>query len=459
VKGETYENLFAGAATDMETILAEREERARRQGELLGEFGPPLLCLSLNIPGPRKVFPWARRSFFEGLETLRRSCAAAGISLRYEEIFCGPAGYQGIIAASGEAAGLKAMAIRIEENHPLGRLFDIDVLGGEGKISRVALGGEERKCLVCGDSAFACGRSRSHSLAELNSAVIKIMENFFREKLGNKICGAALEALMGEAAVTPKPGLVDRANNGAHGDMDFFSFIRSTAAILPWFRRCAQAGFESPADPAALFDSLRPEGKIAEALMREAAGGANTHRGLVFSLGLLSAAFGRIYRQDGEPGLEDTLELCRAMTARLDEDFSRIDKANPSHGEALYMQCGCRGARGEAARGFPTVRNFALPVLRELLHAGHSRNDAGAATLLHIIAHTEDTNIIHRSGPETLREIQKNILAFLETNPAMDALLKKAAELDGEFIHRNISPGGSADLLALAFFLDRLIRP
>jgi holo-ACP synthase/triphosphoribosyl-dephospho-CoA synthase len=449
-------DFFTGFAAGLEEILAERESRARRQAELARRYGSPLICLSLNIPGPHKIFPWARRCFFEGLETLRESCMAEGLTIRYEEIFCGPAGYRSLIAAGAEGAGLKALAIHIEENHPLGRLFDIDVLEGDRKIFRTELGGAERKCLVCGGDAFACGRSRAHSMADLNSAVIKIMKNFFREKLGNKITAAALGALMGEAAVTPKPGLVDRANNGSHGDMDFFSFIDSAAAIIPYFRHCALKGFESSANPVELFDSLRPEGKIAEAAMWKAAG-VNTHRGLVFSLGLLSAAFGRLYRHDEQPGLNAVLDMCRRMSARLGEDFSRISKTDPSHGEALYLRSGIRGARGEASRGFPTMRNFALPALWELLDAGHSLNDAGAATLLRLIAHTEDTNVIHRSGTEKLKSLQKNILAFLETKPSMEGMLKKASELDGEFIRENISPGGSADLLAAAFFLERLI--
>jgi holo-ACP synthase/triphosphoribosyl-dephospho-CoA synthase len=351
---------------------------------------------------------------------------------------------------------LKTLALHIEETHPLGRLFDLDVLDGEGKITRTALGAGERKCLVCGGGAFACGRSRAHRVEELAAAVIHIMENFFREHLGTIISGAVLGALMGEVAATPKPGLVDRANNGAHRDMDFFTFIDSTAAILPYFRNCALAGFGDPAAPEELFNSLRPAGKIAELDMRNATGGANTHRGLIFSLGVLCAAFGRLYRRDEKPGLEDTLELCRSMTAHLHEDFSRASGEALSHGEALYIRHGIRGIRGEVSRGFPTVRNTAYPVLLRLLEEGHSLNDAGVAVFLRLLAETEDTNILHRSGPETLRRIQEETAAFLATGPSMEDIRKKAGELDGEFIRLNISPGGSADLLAVTLFLWRL---
>jgi holo-ACP synthase/triphosphoribosyl-dephospho-CoA synthase len=460
--GEREEIFEDAAAAGMEEILGEREDRARRQGELRRQFGTPLLCLTLNIPGPRKNFPWARRCFLEGIRALKRGLRAGGINIRHEESAEGPAGYRAFIAAAAEGLSLKTIALHIEETHPLGRLFDIDVLGPEGKIPRTALGAGERKCLVCGGGAFACGRSRAHTVEELTGAVIKIMENFFRENLGNIIQGAALGALMGEVAVTPKPGLVDRANNGAHKDMDFFTFIDSAAALLPYFRNCGLVGFESPSPPAELFNSLRFRGKAAEIDMREASGGVNTHRGLVFSLGILCAAFGRLYRRDENPGPEDTLELCRLMTARLHEDFSRAGdgpgREAPSHGEALYMRHGLCGIRGEVSRGFPAVRNRAYPALLRLLEGGQSLNDAGVAVFLHLLAETEDTNIVHRSNPGELRRIREETAAFLAARPSMEDIRKKAAELDGEFIRLNISPGGSADLLAVTLFLYRLFH-
>jgi holo-ACP synthase/triphosphoribosyl-dephospho-CoA synthase len=462
-------NIFAGCpAAGLEEVLAEREDRVRRQGELLDLFGSPLLCLSLNIPGPYKNFPWARRCFLEGMETLKQNLRAERIAIRHEECFDGRAGYRGFISAGAGGLAVKTLALRVEEKHPLGRLFDIDVLEKGRKISRSLLGLDERKCLICGNRAFVCGRNRTHTVEELTGAVLKIMERFFRETLGNIISSAALGALLGEVAVTPKPGLVDRANTGAHRDMDFFTFIDSTAVLLPYFRECAAAGFEKTSDPAELFRSLRPGGKVAELAMREASGGANPHRGLIFSLGLLSAAFGRLYRHDENPGMEAVLDLCRLMTAGLFEDFVRArEKTSPdrregeaalSHGEALYIRHGISGIRGEVSRGFPTVRDLAYPALLNMLDQGYSLNDAGVHVFLRLLAHTEDTNIVHRSSPKELKRIQKTVSRFLETKPSQEETRNKAAELDSEFIKLNISPGGSADLLAVTFFLYRLLH-
>ncbi|GHV37413.1 hypothetical protein AGMMS49546_05100 [Spirochaetia bacterium] len=483
---ECPESFFAGChKVSLGEVLALREERARRQQELaayglaryghaehdLAGRGPSLACLCLNIPGEYKDFPWARRSFREERRIFTLALKGEGIEILHDESAETKAGYTGYLLADAPPETVKAMARRIEDTHPLGRLFDIDVLTPAGtelrKLSRSDEGGPPRPCLVCGGNGFACARSRAHPPEELSAAVLNIMAKWLREKLADTVSSAAVRSLTGEIAVTPKPGLVDRANSGAHRDMDFFSFIDSTAAILPYFRDCACAGFESArpesarpesaGDPIALFESLRPKGKIAEVLMREASGGANTHRGAIFSIGILSAAYGRLYRDEEKPELPKLMELCRAMTSRLEEDFSG-GKALPgaSHGETVYRQNGIPGIRGEVSRGFPTVCSYSLPALRRILAQGHSMNDAGIAALLCLLAHTDDTNIIHRSNLETLRRIQRDLGAFLESNPGIEELREKAAALDRDFIARNISPGGCADLLAFTLFLHAL---
>jgi triphosphoribosyl-dephospho-CoA synthetase len=185
--------------------------------------------------------------------------------------------------------------------------------------------------------------------------------------------------------------------------------------------------------------------------MLTASGGANTHRGLIFSLGLLSAAYGRLYRKTESVSSGELFSLCREMTRGLMEDFSRPYPAR-THGETLYARYGISGIRGEAASGFPHVQD-ALVLLRKKLDAGCSLNDAGVAVLLSLMAGTEDTNVIHRAGIQALREIQKELAAFLALNPSTDEIRAKALELDGDFIGKNISPGGCADLLAVTLFL------
>jgi holo-ACP synthase/triphosphoribosyl-dephospho-CoA synthase len=337
------------------------------------------------------------------------------------------------------------------------------------KLSAADFGTKARPCLVCGNDACIC----AHETSELTAAVERILLRFEREHLAETISASALKAIIGEAAITPKPGLVDMANTGSHTDMDFFSFLDSAAAILPYFRECALAGFDSSLSPEDLFESLRKPGKIAERAMLKATGGVNTHRGIIFSLGILSAAWGRLYREK-EPSPEEALELSAKMTARLSADFylppasyAAASHAAASHGEAIHARWGIKGIRGEVSGGFPSVRRV-FPLFRRMLAepepdisghsplAGRSLNNAGVAALLNLIVCVEDTNIIHRGGTGVFESVRQELRAFLSTGPSLGEMLEKAGELDREFIARHISPGGSADLLAVILFLHYL---
>jgi holo-ACP synthase/triphosphoribosyl-dephospho-CoA synthase len=144
------------------------------------------------------------------------------------------------------------------------------------------------------------------------------------------------------------------------------------------------------------------------------------------------------------------------MTRGISGDFDGLEKRGGiSHGGAVYQRYGIGGVRDEARRGFPAVRK-SLPALRQALQAGLSLNDAGIAVFFHLLSAVADTNIIHRSSPETLEAIRRDAAAFLAANPNPSAMLERAAQLDSEFIAQNISPGGSADLLALTLFLHYL---
>jgi holo-ACP synthase/triphosphoribosyl-dephospho-CoA synthase len=287
--------------------------------------------------------------------------------------------------------------------------------------------------------------------------MLAIMNRWLRKVLADTVMSAAVKALMGEVATTPKPGLVDRDHNGSHADMDFFTFIDSAAALLPYFRDCALAGFDSGGDAISLFESLRRGGKLADMDMRGASGGVNVHKGIIFSLGIISAAYGRLYRGSAEPGLDEITRLCGEMTARIMEDFSGLDAANAkTPGERLYALYGIRGIRGEAADGFPHVRGHSLPMLRRMLGAGHSMNDAGVAALLSLLAAADDTNIVHRSDIDALRRIQNQTADFLASNPPMEDMILRARETDAAFVEKNISAGGCADLLAVTYFLHCL---
>lgn len=279
-----------------------------------------------------------------------------------------------------------------------------------------------------------------------------------RRRFADHIAAQATRALLYEVSVTPKPGLVDRNNNGAHADMDIFTFIDSATALTPYFADITRRGMAFSGGIGQLLPSLRQPGMVAEEAMYRATGGVNTHKGLIFSLGVFCAALGHM-RTAGAPVTEESLlAACAAMTAETPRELAAAATGEcQTHGGAAHAKFGVTGVRGEAAAGYPGVRLHGLPALRRLLGRGMSLNDAGAITLLHLLAHVQDTNVIARSDLETLEAIQRELREVLAREDDPEALLRYACRLDERFIARNISPGGCADLLALSLFLHFIL--
>lgn len=253
----------------------------------------------------------------------------------------------------------------------------------------------------------------------------------------------AREALEREVLLTPKPGLVDAANCGAHSDMDKGTFLRSAAVLEPWFQAMAERGEALPnEDPRALLADLRPIGRKAEADMYAATHGVNTHKGALFSLGLLCAACGRLQARSIPLTVENLCGLVAEMTAGI---TSREMDAADTHGLKAHAAYGAKGVRGEAESGFASVRELALPYLK--------RENGPYLALLSLISHVRDTNVLHRAGEEGLHWLQGRAGELLT-----DFSLSGLEALDRQCIEKNISPGGCADLLAIAFFIQSVIN-
>ena len=433
-------------------ILAAREERAARQRNLLATCKVPLICFTMNIAGPVKTGAYIKQGFEIGNIQLRAQLAGEGLPILAFEEHVSPAGYEAYYCVDGDAGKIKALMVGIEDASPLGRLFDMDVLTADGgKLDRSVLGYPRRKCLLCCEDAAVCSRSRTHSVEQLWEKTQQILREAIWEMRSRRIGELAVKALLYEVCATPKPGLVDRENSGSHKDMDIFTFMASSSALWPYFRDCAQAGMETcDASPEETFRRLRSLGRMAEQTMYRATGGVNTHKGAIFTLGLLCGSAGRAYKTENlsVPAL---LEACRAMTKGLVKKDLESAAPNATHGRKAFAQYGVTGIRGEAEVGFPAVVEVGLPVLREGLSRGKSLNDAGCAALLAIMAHTADTNLIARSDRDTQKAVCAQIRGLMAENPFPEAACLR--ELDRQFVEKNLSPGGSADLLAATFFL------
>ena len=420
-------------------ILNAREARAQRQQQLLAAHRAPLLCFTMNIAGPVKTSPLIQRGFEEGLGLLNQQLTQARILFREVQVL--PTGCEATFAIDLPAQELKQLCTEIEENHPLGRLFDMDVMDTDGsKLERKA----QRGCLVCGAPGRFCAASRAHSVEQLQAVTTQLLERYF---FPFDIAATAVQSLIDEVRTTPKPGLVDRRNNGSHKDMDLRLFEVSAKALQTYFEACVRIGQNTAQlPPEETFPLLRTAGIEAEEAMFRATGGINTHKGAIYALGLLCGSIGRLGCTDTDAILAE----CQAMVSRsVAADFAAA--TGKTAGERLYLQYGIRGIRGEAADGFPSVRNMGLPAFRKALEDGLSQNDAGAVTLLHLIAEAEDTNLYHRGGRDGAQWAATAAKALLPyPNNA------QIAELDDAFIERNLSPGGCADLLAVTYFLHSL---
>lgn len=438
---------------ELPQMLEARERRVLRQQELLEEYRLPLVSFTMNIAGPVKNSPSIRRGFRLGRELLFGQLARIGAPVRYSQEVDADTGCEGYYLVDTAPDILKSITCDIEDRTDLGRLFDLDVLTPDGrKLDRA----NPRKCLICGGPAKECARSRAHTVAELQRHTHDLLTDALDSHDAGTAASLAVRALLYEVCTTPKPGLVDRSNSGSHGDMDIYTFMDSAAALWPYFARCVRVGRSTASQPAAeTFAALRWPGKLAEGDMLAATNGVNTHKGAIFSLGLACGALGRLERERwGDPAC--VLSQVAAMTAgTVERELAGHDRGGAATaGERFYLQYGVTGVRGQAEKGFPTVLEHGLPALEGGLAQGRSLDEAGSAAMLTLLAHTTDTNMISRGGIDVQREESARLRQLLEREPYPGRDILEA--LDREYIGRDLSPGGSADLLAMCYLLHFL---
>lgn len=423
-------------------MMAAREERARLQKALLRRFSKPLICFTLNIPGPLKSDPEICRAFHRGVKLLRSRFA-----ILHEALSLLDTGCEAIFVVEEDPAHLKIQCIAIEEADETGRLYDLDVLDREGrKLDRP----HPRTCLICCKPAYECARSRAHSIEELFGRCMDILYRDRQRDAARHIAQLAQRSLLFEAAMGPKPGLVDRLDNGAHDDMDLFTFLCAVPALSPCFEEAALIGMKH--GPTELFPLLAEAGRRGEEAMFQATGGVNTHKGAIFSMGLLCAAAGQLYAAGKPFAPGPAFALCGHMVERaVKAHFDGLSPENAATvGDRLYLAHGITGVRGMAAEGFPAVTKVALPKLRRGLSMGLSLNDAACGTLLSLLCVVPDTVLIGRSSLSRWQTLAAELSELLGEQPFPGP--EQLNRLNQSFVAEGLSPGGCADLLALTLF-------
>jgi triphosphoribosyl-dephospho-CoA synthase len=262
----------------------------------------------------------------------------------------------------------------------------------------------------------------------------------------------ARQALIAEAELTPKPGLVDRRGAGAHSDLSLTIMRLSARAIEPYFREMALISADVRPSQG-IREQLAAIGRNAERAMFRATGGSNAHKGAIWVLGLLISAAAM---QSDEKRTASEI----AATARAIASFE--DRAAPrllSHGDIVVKRYGASGARGEAVQGFPHVVDVGLPTLRRRRSSGATEDVARLDTLLSIMARLDDTCLLYRGGTDALITAKKNALAVERAGGVGTQVgSQHLTFLDRQLLDLKVSPGGSADLLAATIFLDALER-
>ncbi len=251
------------------------------------------------------------------------------------------------------------------------------------------------------------------------------------------VADLAQQALERELDTTPKPGLVDNADRGAHQDMDHGTMVRSIQALRPFFTSLALSAVDG-IDP----DKVREIGIEAEKAMLMATCGVNTHKGALFCLGLSTAVVSHLLARGGKVGKDEFRRL-------LADTAEGIPSAKDTHGADAVSTYRVPGALESARRAYPELFSDWLPYFNSLSDDPHRYHK----TLLKIMAGLDDTNVLHRGGLEGLRKVKADAASVLA-----DFSVERLYALNEEYKSSNTSPGGSADMLSLTIFITNFIN-
>lgn len=448
------------------TILQAREQRSLDRLILQSE-GLVGISLSLNMAGWPKSTAVSQQAFkylqkdLEVFLTAHRVILATPI--RFDTDAAGNFYLAGVSYSQHKATAIKNITETFEETHPLHRLIDVDVMDTRGKMISSH---KQKKCLLCKQAAKVCAHSQAHPIEDIRAYSEHKLETYLqqcqRQTQHNRIAEAATQALLYELSLSPKPGLVHKNGSGAHKDMDFLSFVNSIAALTPyWQQLCLLASNEQQYSIEHNTTSIRQLGLRMEQAMLTSTQGINTHKGAIFALGYLC------YLSALQPANK------ALNTEKLQQDILRYhqdsmqdsllhQKAPHSHGKKIYNTYGATnggGARQQMAYGLPIVFKTALPYLetldknRQLFSGENHAESVLKKVLLLIMSKNADSNILHRSDLQTLKKLQQLSLHALKKDEHSDKAYTKICDFCSE---KNISPGGSADMLAATIFVYKL---
>ena len=264
----------------------------------------------------------------------------------------------------------------------------------------------------------------------------------------------AVDALVAEVNLTPKPALVDQRGSGAHDDLTLDLMERSAHSLHPIFVAMAQAAVQHKTCSQALREAIGEIGRLGEATMLQTTHGVNTHRGAIWALGLMVTA-SALRSLDAKP--VQAIELCQlaGKIAQLEDRF--IPQQALSHGQQVQKALGINGAKAQAQQGFPAIVNFGLPELYKSRQTQGNEITARVDALLAMMTTLDDTCVLYRAGATGLARMQQGAQKVLALGGYSTLHGQGAFHLlEQDLLGLRASPGGVADLLAATLFIDRV---
>lgn len=444
---------------DINKFLEDREKRVEYQNGLIERFNSPLLTIRANYPGENK---------WEDIPIEITDIVAKEVELYFpneivhREILENLEGKIYLFILKKSAYEIKKLMIDFEEKHILGRCVDIDIYNIDGKgISRSDFNLPKRKCLICEELAFICGRTMKHSHEEIKNKIASKYieyEKFLREreKIVDNLANLALEGMIYEVSSYPAFGLVTPLTKGSHKDMDFFTFLDSSFVLRKGFKKMAEVMYSSiPLEKA--FFLIREIGKETEKEMFEVTKGVNTHKGMIFLLGIAIGATSRaIYEKKS---FKDIQQIICKMTKDILKDFENIDTTKRlTHGERLFIEQGFTGIRGEIKNGLDIVFNGSLEIFSKAYKESQNINFSSLHTLIYLMSRVMDSTIVYRHDFKTLENVKNEMNRIFSEGGAFTKDKEYFEKLEKEYIIKNISPGGSADLLAVTIYFYKCMN-
>ena len=407
---------------DAELILKAREQRRDLISRLASEGA--VVTVKANIPGKNKNTPAALLSAAYFARLQEGLGAHSFVSLSGADGKC-------FVGRINDAGSFKADAVRLEEEHEIGRLIDIDVTDAASAYSLTR--GGMRRCFLCGEPAFVCSRKGTHTREELVNYFDSKVSNFFRTFIGE----LTFAAMMSELELEDKFGLVTPTQRGSHRDLDYAIMRSAALAICPMLAECFLVGLCAEREEG-LLGELRPIGIICEEKMLAATDGANAYKGFIFVGGVLLAAAG--YSLGHGLRLDGVYDVARSICLDMHEGMP-----SDTFGHHAFRESGFGGIRKEAAHGFPTVKFAEGRLSDDVSPSSRLR------TLADIVGKTDDSVLLKRAGSSERYEYYKRLISTLDTeNKEALAAVNKLC------LDANISIGGSADILIAAVLMKKI---